>query len=329
MENQELTNNITPKKYIDFLAPTTNITDISIAIKDSDKSMKAREKADLVMKGISTFITYLLLCFMALIVIFPFYWMIITSLKGMDEIRNNVQTFFPNVVMWANYIDVFKSFTFGTYLRNTIIIGAFSTLGTLLTTILAAFAFAKLKFAGRDALFMVFLATMMIPGEMMVLTNYITVSRFGWVGGEAIPGGNYLAMIIPFLISISHIYLLRQNFRQIPNELYYAAKVDGVGDWKYLWKIMVPMAKSSIITIVILKLMGAWNSYVWPNLVASDKYRLITNGLRSAFSNSDTGDTQFHLQMAATIIVTLPLLIVFIFFRKYIMSGVSRSGIKG
>ena len=272
---------------------------------------------------------YLFLTIVAIFMMIPFYWMIITALKSEAEILLTPPSLFPSELHFENFGLAMEKANLLRYIMNTLIVAGVSTLIGTIFSIMVAFALSRLNFKGKDLVFTILLATMMIPGEMMVLTNYITVSRFGWVGGEAVAGGNYLAMIVPFLISISHIYLLRQNFKQIPNELYYAAKVDGVGDWKYLWKVMVPMAKSSIITIVILKLMGAWNSYVWPNLVAGDKYRLITNGLRSAFSNSDTGDTQFHLQMAATIIVTLPLLIVFIFFRKYIMSGVSRSGIKG
>jgi multiple sugar transport system permease protein len=172
---------------------------------------------------------------------------------------------------------------------------------------------------------------MMIPGEMMVITNYITVANFGWL--RVRPGeigiGVYAALVVPFLVSVFYIYLLRQNFKQIPNELYYAAKVDGTSDFKYLLKIMIPIAMPTIISITILKVMGAWNSYVWPNLVAdTDNLRLITNGLRRAFTN-DEGITSVNLQMAATTVVTLPLLFVFIFLRKYIMRGVSRSGIKG
>ena len=177
---------------------------------------------------------------------------------------------------------------------------------------------------------MILLATMMIPGEMMVISNYITVSRLGWTNDPGI--GSYLAMIIPFLVSIFHIYLLRQTFRQIPNELYYAAKVDGCRDSKYLWRVMVPMAKSSIITVVILKLMGAWNAYIWPDIVANEKFKLVTSWLRSSFTdqlNTGSGRVLLNYQMAATVIVTVPLLLMFIFFRKYIMSGVSRSGVKG
>lgn len=213
---------------------------------------------------------------------------------------------------------------------NTLIVAGFSTIGGTIFSILVAFALARLNFKGRETIFIILLATMMIPGEMMVISNYITVSRLGWTNDEGI--GSYLAMIVPFFISIFHIYLLRQTFRQIPNELYYAAKVDGCKDFKYLRRVMVPMAKSSIITVVILKLMGAWNAYIWPDIVANEKFKLITSWLRSSFTdqiNTGSGRVLLNYQMAATVIVTVPLLLLFIFFRKYIMSGVSRSGVKG
>src|SRR5690606_7348758 len=169
-----------------------------------------------------------------------------------------------------------------------------------------------------------------IPGEMMVISNFITVSRLGWLNADGIE--SYYAMVIPFLVSIYHIYLLRQTFKQIPNELYYAAKVDGTRDFVYLWRVMVPMAKSSIITIVILKIMGSWNAYIWPDMVANAKYKLVTTWLRSSFtdqSSTGSGRTLINYQMAATVIVTVPLLLLFVIFRKYIMTGVSRSGVKG
>jgi multiple sugar transport system permease protein len=214
---------------------------------------------------------------------------------------------------------------------NTIVVAIFSTLGTLITTIFAAFAFARLKFAGREALFMLFLATMMIPGEMMVISNYITVATFGWVSESQSLLDAYLAMIIPFWVSVFYIYLLRQNFKQIPNELYLAAKVDGKSDWNYLWKVMVPLASPTLISITILKFMGTWNSYVWPNLVVptNNDYRLISNGLRGSGFTDISGETQYGYQMAATVLVTVPLFLLFVFFRKYIMKGVGRAGIKG
>ena len=299
---------------------------LRLVIKGAQKDTNTTQKVDKVMHIIGMTLIYVFLAIMALIIIFPFYWMLITSLKSTEEIRRTTQTFFPEVVMWSNYVDVFKRFDFVTYLRNTLIVGVISTLGTLITTIFAAFAFARLEFKGRDLMFSILLMTMMIPGEMMVITNYITVSNLGWLKDAT---GVFTSMIVPFWISVFYIYLLRQNFKQIPNELYLAAKVDGKSDWSYLWKVMVPLAKPTLITIFILKLMGAWNSYVWPNLVADkEQYRLISNGLRSSFSTV-TGEPQYGLQMAATVLVTVPLLLLFIFFRKYIMRGVGRAGIKG
>jgi multiple sugar transport system permease protein len=301
-------------------------TGMVLVLREGNQNVMTMQKAQKTGRIVWLIITYAFLGFMALIVLFPFYWMIITSLKSSTEIRATQQTLFPNAVLWSNYVSVFKSFDFVTYLRNTIIVGVISTIGTLITTILAAFAFSRLEFKGRDAFFIILLATMMIPGEMMVITNYITVANFGWLTTAT---GAFTAMIVPFWISVFYIYLLRQNFRQIPNELYLAAKVDGKSDWSYLWKVMVPLAQPTIISIFILKLMGAWNSYIWPNLVANkQEWRLITNGLRASFT-STSGDPQYGLQMAATVLVTVPLLLLFIFFRKYIMKGVGRAGIKG
>ena len=245
---------------------------------------------------------------------------------------------------WNNYKVAIKQANFADTLVNTIIVGVISTAGSLIITIFAAFAFARLKFKGRDALFSMFMATMMIPGEMLTVTNYITVVKIlGWKD-------SYQALIIPFLVSVFYIYLLRQTFKQIPDELYYAAKVDGTTDLGYLFKVMLPIATPTIITILLLKMMGSWNSYMWPNLVNSDQsasksitlpdwkkrnWQLITNSIRGSFrAETDGGTDQYsritsHLQMAATTFVTAPLLLVFIFLRKYLMRGVSRSGIKG
>lgn len=289
-------------------------------------NVKELERRVLIKKIIKYVIIYAFLIIMAIYVVFPFYWMINTSLKTDIEVDLLVPTFYPHEVAWNNYPRAMEYASFGRYMTNTVIVGVLSTIGTLITTITAAFAFARLNFKGRDLVFTIFLATMMIPGEMMVITNYITVANLNWLRSDT---GVFAAMIVPFMVSIFYIYLLRQNFKQIPNELYYAAKVDGTSDFKYLLKVMIPIASPTIISITILKLMGAWNSYVWPNLVADQEHlRLITNGLRRAFT-SDEGRNQLNLQMAATAIVTAPLLLVFIFLRKYIMRGVSRSGIKG
>jgi multiple sugar transport system permease protein len=282
--------------------------------------------------------TYSFLLVMALIVIIPFYWMFNVSFQSSNEVLNSLNvSLFPKEFSPQNYINVFfysssaqGNIDFSRYLFNTTLVAFFSTLGGTFFSILVAFALSRLNFKGREVIFTILLATMMIPGEMLVISNYVTISRFGWVNDDGI--GSYLAVIIPFFVSIFHIYLLRQTFKQIPNELYYAAKVDGCGDFKYLWTVMVPMAKSSVITIVILRLMGTWNAYIWQDLVANEKYKLVTTWLRSSFvdlANSGSGRVLINYQMAATVIVTVPLLLLFIFFRKYIMSGVSRSGVKG
>ena len=266
--------------------------------------------------------TYAFLLVMALIVLFPFYWMIISSLKTLEEYRLSVPTFWPKVVMLGNYAEAFTTANLGRLFYNTMIVGVISTLLSLVITVLSAFAFARLEFKGRETLFTLLLATMMIPGELFTITNYATVTQLGWMN-------TFKVLIIPFLVSVFYIYLLRQNFLQIPNELYLAAKVDGTSDLKYLWKVMVPLALPTLISITILKMMGAWNSYIWPRLVANDEaHRLITNGLRNAFTDT-SGDVNYPVQMAAVAIVSAPLFLVFIFLRKYIMAGVSRSGIKG
>ena len=266
--------------------------------------------------------TYLFLGAMALIVLFPFYWMIISSLKTLDEYRLSVPTFWPKIVMFSNYADAFTTANLGRLFLNTMYVGVVSTILSLVITVLTAFAFARLEFKGKDMLFGALLATMMIPGELFTITNYATVTTLQWTN-------KYIVLIVPFLVSVFYIYLLRQNFMQIPNELYLAAKVDGTSDLKYLWKVMIPLALPTLISITILKMMGAWNSYIWPRLVANkEEMRMIINGLRNAFTET-SGDVNYPVQMAAVAIVSAPLFLVFIFLRKYIMSGVSRSGIKG
>lgn len=270
---------------------------------------------------VKTFI-YIFLVFIAIIIIFPFYWMINSSLKTLDEYKETIPTFWPRTVVFQNYVDAYNTANLGILFINTLYVGLVSTILSLIITVITAFAFARLEFKGKNTLFAALLATMMIPGELFTITNYATVSQLGWKM-------TFAALIIPFLVSVFYIYLLRQNFMQIPNELYLAAKVDGTTDLKYLTKVMIPLSMPTLISITILKMMGAWNSYVWPNLVANDAaHRLITNGLRNSFTDS-VGDVNYPVQMAAVALVSLPLFLVFIFLRKYIMKGVSRSGIKG
>ena len=283
------------------------------------QQISARQKVvkTLVMIGV-----YAFLLLMALIVLFPFYWMLISSVKTLEEYRMSVPTFWPRQIMLSNYVEAFTAAGLGRLFLNTMYVGVVSTILSLIITVLSAFAFARLEFKGRDAMFGLLLGTMMIPGELFTITNYSTVTSFGWMN-------TYTVLIVPFLVSVFYIYLLRQNFMQIPNELYLAAKVDGTSDLKYLWKVMIPLAMPTLISITILKMMGAWNSYIWPRLVANDEaHRMITNGLRNAFT-ATSGDVNYPVQMAAVAIVSAPLFLVFVFLRKYIMAGVSRSGIKG
>ena len=288
----------------------------------SEKNIQNVTTQQKILKVVTLTLTYAFLLLMALIVIFPFYWMIISSLKSLSEYNMPIPTLFPRHIIWSNYPDAFNTASLGRLFLNTMYVGIVSTILSLIITVLSAFAFARLEFKGKNALFAFLLATMMIPGELFTITNYVTVTKLGWIN-------TYTVLIVPFLVSVFYIYLLRQNFLQVPNELYLAAKVDGTTDLKYLWRVMIPLSFPTLVSITLLKMMGAWNSYVWPRLVANDAaHQLITNGLRNSFTDAE-GMVNFPLQMAAVAIVSAPLFLVFIFLRKYIMKGVSRSGIKG
>ncbi len=288
--------------------------------KDIDKVSKKQ----LIMKIAVQTGLYLFLGIMAIIVLFPFYWMLISSVKTLNEYNSTVPTLWPKQFRWSSYAVAFTGeLNLGRLFLNTCIVGIVSTILSLIVTVLSAYAFARFEFKGKNVLFAALLATMMIPGELFTITNYVTVSSFGWLK-------TYTVLIVPFLVSVFYIYLLRQNFMQIPNELYLAAKVDGTSDLKYLWKVMIPLAAPTLISITILKMMGSWNSYIWPRLVANDMaHKLITVGLRGESFKDMSGMVDYPAQMAAVVIVTIPLFLVFLFFRKYIMRGVSRSGIKG
>ena len=306
-----------------------------------EKNIEREKSRQRVMRVLVQVFLYVFLVIMALIVVFPFYFMLISSVKELAEYRLPVQTLWPNKIVMYNYVEAFQTANLATLFANTLYVGVVSTVLSLVITVITAFAFARLEFKGKNAMFAALLATMMIPGELFTITNYQTVSNFlglrtlgREIGSDMLTSmgdwkNTFTVLIVPFLVSVFYIYLLRQNFLQIPNELYLAAKVDGTTDLKYLWKVMIPLALPTLISITILKMMGAWNSYVWPNLVTdSDEHRLITNGLRNAFIES-TGDVNIPVQMAAVAMVSAPLFLVFLFLRKYIMKGVSRSGIKG
>ena len=285
---------------------------------------------------ITKILLYTFLTIMAIFMLIPFYWMINTSLKSraimLEENSRGMPYFFaPNPTL-----DNFKIILIGSsgrsseflqYFLNTLIVGICSTIITVVTTVLAAFAFARLEFKFKEPIFMVLLATMMIPGEMMVITNFQTIMALNW-------DNKYVALILTHAISVFYIFYMRQTFQQIPNELYLAAKVDGYGVFKYLWKVMIPIAMPTIVTIIILSVMGSWNAYIWPNLVASGTHpwfgnsmKLVSNGLMATFSSEFS--SQDEVMLAGSFVVTLPLFIFFLCFRKYIMRGVSRSGIKG
>ena len=291
------------------------------------KEITTVTKKQTVMKVFVQIGLYIFLGIMAIIVLFPFYWMLISSVKTIDEYNATIPTLWPQQFRWETFSLAFKAegLNLGKLFLNTCYVGIVSTILSLVITVLAAFAFARLEFKGKNMLFAALLATMMIPGELFTVTNYTTVvAWFNWKD-------TFAALIIPFLVSVFYIYLLRQNFLQIPNELYLAAKVDGTSDLKYLCKVMIPLSAPTLISITILKMMGAWNSYVWPNLVTTEaggKW-LITVGLRAAQFADEAMNPDFPAQMAAVVLVTIPLFLVFLFFRKYIMRGVSRSGIKG
>ena len=299
-------------------------TEVDVSTKVmKEKNIDSVSKKQRVMKALVQIALYAFLIIMALIVIFPFYWMLMSSVKDINEYNATVPTFWPHQFRWETYAIAFEKVDFGKIFLNTCFVGIVSTILSLLVTILTAYAFARFNFRGKNVLFAAMLATMMIPGELFTITNYITV--VGWFNLE----NTFTALIAPFLVSVFYIYLLRQNFMQIPNELYLAAKVDGTSDFKYLWKVMIPLSAPTLISITILKMMGSWNSYIWPNLVNPDKaYWLMTVSVRAA----DWGEgayVDFPSQMAAVVLVTIPLFLVFLFFRKYIIRGVSKSGIKG
>ena len=299
-----------------------------------DLNVESASRKQRVAKIIGNVITYLFLTIMAVIVIFPFYWMIISSLKTMEEYRANVPTLWPQNIYFENFVTAFSKANLKDLFLHTLLVGTISTVLSLIVTVLSAFAFARLQFKGKNVVFGLLMATMMVPGELYTITNYLTVSGRLPFASESISAldftNTFAVLIFPMLVSVFYIYLLRQTFMQIPNELYLAAKVDGTSDFKYLWKVMLPLSVSTIITITILKMMGAWNAYIWPRLVANDAaHQLITNGLRGASFTDEFGETNYPAQMAAVTIVSIPLFLIFVFLRKYIMRGVSRSGIKG
>lgn len=286
---------------------------------DYDKIEIAALRRERILKTL----TYTLLTFWAILVLFPFYWMVLTSVKSYGAYNSEwipqLYTLSPTL---QNYRDAFTAVPLGGYFVNTILFTVITTALMLIVTVLAAFAFARLDFPGKDLAFTLFLALMMIPTELVVITNYVTITN-------ADLRNTFAGLILPSVTSVFYIYLLKENFAQIPDELYYAAKVDGTSDLKYLFKVMIPICRPTIVTITILKVIECWNSYVWPRLVTDNQaYFLVSNGIQEIRENG-FGRDNIPAMMAAVVVISVPLVVLFLIFRNKIMEGVSRGGMKG
>ncbi|MBO5208132.1 MAG: carbohydrate ABC transporter permease [Lachnospiraceae bacterium] len=281
------------------------------------------EKNAKVRKTVVNVITYTLLAFWAVVVLFPFYWMILTSVKGYGEYNSEyIPKFFTLSPTMQNYVDAFTTVSLGRYLTNTVIFTIATTAIMLVVITLAAFAFARLDFKGKNIAFVIFLSLMMIPNELVIITNYVTITNLDM-------RNTFQGLILPSVTSVFYIYLLKENFEQIPDSLYYAAKVDGTSDLKYLLKVMIPISKPTLVTVTILKIIECWNSYVWPRLITDDEnYYLVSNGIQEIRENG-FGRENIPAMMAAVVVISLPLIVLFLVFRKQIMEGVSRGGTKG
>ena len=268
-------------------------------------------------------VTYVLLALWAVIVLFPFYWMVLTSVKSYSAYSaERIPAFFTLSPTLQNYRDAFTAVPLGRYFLNTVIFTVATTAIMLVVITLAAFAFARLNFRGKQLAFTCFLALMMIPNELVIITNFVTITDAGL-------RNTFWGLILPSVTSVFYIYLLKENFAQIPNELYYAAKMDGTSDFKYLWKVMLPICRPTVVTIVILKVIECWNSYVWPRLITDDEnYFLVSNGIQAIRENG-FGRENIPAMMAAVVVISVPLIVLFLLFRNKVMEGVSRGGTKG
>ena len=268
-------------------------------------------------------ITYTLLVLWAIVVLFPFYWMVLSSLKSYSAYNSEyIPQLFTLEPTLQNYVDAFTQVPLADYFLNTVIFTVGTTALMLVVTVLAAFAFARLDFPGKDLAFTLFLSLMMIPNELVVITNFVTITNLDL-------RNTFMGLILPSVTSVFYIYLLRENFAQIPDELYWAAKVDGTSDLKYLLKVMIPICRPTIVTITILKVIECWNSYVWPRLITDDQaYFLVSNGIQEIRENG-FGRENIPAMMAAVVVISVPLIVLFLIFRKKIMEGVSRGGTKG
>ncbi|WP_435575481.1 carbohydrate ABC transporter permease [Clostridium algidicarnis] len=263
---------------------------------------------------------YIVLIITAIFILTPFMWILLTALKSPEEVFANPPVIVPSKLQWQNFIEVFKLKNFSRYFLNSVVITIAITAGELITTILAAFAFSNLDFKGKDIIFTLLIGTMMVPGEVLLIPNFVTLSKIKWIN-------TYKALIIPWCTSVTSIFFLRQYFLNIPKQLYYAAKVDNCSDFKYLIKIVIPIARPAIFTIAILKIINSWNSFMWP-LIMTNSEKMRTLPIILAKFSSEVG-MDYHMLMAASTIIITPMIIIFIFLSKYIINGVSKGGIKG
>ncbi|MDO4296355.1 MAG: carbohydrate ABC transporter permease [bacterium] len=268
-------------------------------------------------------LTYVLLTLWGIVVLFPFYWMILTSVKSYGSYNaEHVPALFTRNPTLENYREAFTAVPLGGYLANTVVFAVATTAIMVLVITLAAYAFARLQFRGKNLVFLFFLSLMMIPNELVIITNFTTITNLNL-------RNSFLGLILPSVTSVFYIYLLKENFEQVPEELYRAAKVDGTSDFKYLWKVMLPICKPTLVTVIILKMIECWNSYVWPRLITDDpSYYLVSNGIQEIRENG-FGRENIPAMMAAVVVISVPLVVLFLVFRKKVMAGVSRGGVKG
>lgn len=290
---------------------------------EAKTNLEKKEKAIQRKNGLLTALTYLLLSIWAVVVLFPFYWMGLTSFKSYGAYNGErTPVFFTLSPTLENYENAFTAVPLLGYLLNTLIFSVITTAAMVVVSTLAAYAFARLKFKGKNLVFGLFLSMMMIPTELVVITNFVTITNWDM-------RNSFLGLILPSITSVFYIYLLKENFEQVPEELYKAAKVDGTSDLKYLWKVMIPICKPTLVTITILKLIECWNSYVWPRLITDDPaYYLVSNGIQEIRENG-FGRENIPAMMAAVVVISVPLILLFLAFRKKIMEGVSQGGTKG
>ena len=298
-----------------------SITEVTEMNNNTD--FEKLERSAAAKKRIGKILIYIFLSVWALMVLFPFYWMVLTSIKSYASYNSEyVPKFFTASPTLQNYFDAFTTVSLGKYFLNTIIFTVITTALMLAVIVLAAFAFARLSFRGKDIAFTLFLSLMMIPNELVIITNFQTITNIGM-------RNTFWGLILPSVTSVFYIYLLKENFEQIPDELYKAAKVDGTSDFKYLMKVMLPISQPTIVTITILKVIECWNSYVWPRLITDDEaYYLVSNGIQEIRENG-FGRENIPAMMAAVVVISVPLIVLFLIFHKKIMAGVSRGGTKG